>query len=248
MNIHNGNWAGFRELVLVDRKEECPSIVSFFFKSKDGGKLVKHKAGQFLPFKIKTDNPKYKEVMRTYSLSMLPNEDIYRISVRKVDGGLISSYLHEELNVGDTIEAMMPAGIFVPKANTQDVPMVLLSGGIGITPLISMLYAESKARKNITFVQAVQNSSLHPFKNDIEYYAKQNGLKNFVFYSDPLENDKKGSDYDENGFVTKDWLKNNVPLNGEFYFCGPPPFMKGVENSLLELGVPKENIHFESFS
>ena len=87
----NGSWNGFRELVLTDKAEVCPGIISFYFKSKDGGKLAKHKAGQFLPFKIKTDDPKYKDVIRTYSLSMFPNDELYRISVKKVDGGLIST-------------------------------------------------------------------------------------------------------------------------------------------------------------
>lgn len=100
--MNNKNWNDFKELVLIDKTEVCPDIVSFYFKSKDGNKLIKHKAGQFLPFKIKTDDPKYKDVIRTYSLSMFPNEDTYRISVKKINGGLISTYLHENLNIGDS--------------------------------------------------------------------------------------------------------------------------------------------------
>ena len=247
MTIINGNWTGFRELVLVDKIEECPSIISFYFKAKDGGKLVKHKPGQFIPFKIKTEDTKYKNVIRTYSLSILPNEDMYRISVKKIEGGLISSYLHDNLNVGDSIEAMIPTGIFVAKDTPKTEPIVLLSGGIGITPLLSMLYSESQTRNNIHFVQALQNSHIHPFKNDIEAIANTRGIKNTIFYADPLDTDKEGVNYDCKGFVNKDWLKDNVPLNAEFYFCGPPPFMKGVENSLLELGVPKEKINYEFF-
>ena len=79
--MNNTNFNNFKELILVDKIKECTDIVSFYFKSKDGGKLVKHKAGQFLPFKIKTNDDKYKDVIRTYSLSMFPNENIYRISV-----------------------------------------------------------------------------------------------------------------------------------------------------------------------
>ena len=90
--MNNKNWDGFKELVLVDKIEVCTDIISFYFKAKDGSKLIKHKAGQFLPFKIKTNDPKYKDVIRTYSLSMFPNEDIYRISVKKINGGLISTY------------------------------------------------------------------------------------------------------------------------------------------------------------
>lgn len=245
-NNINGSWTGFRELVLVDKEKVCDDIISFYFKAKDGGKLVKHKAGQFLPFKIKTDDKKYKDVIRTYSLSMFPNEEMYRISVKKVPNGLISTYLHEEFNVGDSIEAMIPTGLFVIKNKSNN--LVLLSGGIGITPLLSMLYEESAIRNNIHFVQAVQSSKLHPFKDDIEKISEMKGIKNTVFYSDPLESDKRGIDYDFTGYVTKDFLGSNVNLDSDFYFCGPPIFMSSIEKSLIELGVSKDRIHYESFS
>lgn len=245
-NILNGSWNGFRELILVDKVQVCPDIISFYFKSKDGGKLVKHKAGQFLPFKIKTNDPKYKDVIRTYSLSMFPNEDNYRISVKKIDGGLISTYLHENLNIGDSIEAMVPTGLFTINNKNNDI--VLISGGIGVTPLLSMLYEESSNRNNIHFIQAVQNSSLHPFKNDIENIAKFKGIENTVFYSKPLDDDKEGIDYNFTGYVNKDFLKNNINLNSDFYLCGPPPFMKAVESLLIDLGVDNSKINYELFS
>lgn len=247
MSTANENWKGFRELILDDKVEVCPGIISFYFKSKNGNKLVKHTPGQFLPFKIKTEDPKYKGVLRTYSLSMAPNEYTYRISVKKVEGGLISTYLHEKLNVGDSIEAMAPAGIFTIKNDDLNIPLTLISAGIGITPLLSMLYVESQRRNNIDFIQAVQNSEVQPFRDDISAICENTGIKNTVFYSRPLENDKQGVDYDFTGYVSKDWLKDNADLNSDFYFCGPPPFMKGVEASLLELGVPKERIHYELF-
>ena len=134
----------FRELILVDKIKECEDIFSFYFKDGDNKNLKKHKAGQFLPFKIQTDDPKYKDVMRTYSLSMFPNENIYRISVKKVDGGLISTYLHENFNVGDSIEAMVPTGLFTINKDLKNTPLVLISAGIGITPLLSMLYVSIK--------------------------------------------------------------------------------------------------------
>lgn len=244
--MNNRTWDGFKELVLVDKVEVCTDIISFYFKSKDGSKLVKHKAGQFLPFKIKTNDPKYKDVIRTYSLSMFPNEDIYRISVKKINGGLISTYLHENLNIGDSIEAMVPTGLFTIKNKNNDT--VLISGGIGITPLLSMLYEESAIRDNIHFIQAVQNSKMHPFKDDIENIAKLKNIENTVFYSDPLSEDVEGVDYDYTGYVNKDFLKDNVNLNSDFYLCGPPPFMKAVESILLELGVDNSKINYELFS
>lgn len=244
--MNNKNRNDFKELVLVDKTEVCPDIVSFYFKSKDGSKLIKHKAGQFLPFKIKTDDPKYKDVIRTYSLSMFPNEDTYRISVKKINGGLISTYLHENLKIGDSIYAMSPTGLFTINNKNNDI--ALISGGIGITPLLSMLYEESSIRNNIHFIQAVQNSSLHPFKNDIESIAKIKNIKNTVFYSKPLDEDKKGLDYDYTGYINKEFLKDNINLSSDFYLCGPPPFMKAVESNLIELGVDKSKINYELFS
>lgn len=241
------SWTGFKELVLIEKVKECDDIISFYFKANDGSKLIKHKAGQFLPFKIKTDNLKYKDVIRTYSLSIKPNDDIYRISVKRVPGGLISNYLHDELQVGDIIEAMPPAGIFTLKEDSTSKPLVLISAGIGITPLISMLYDSGNKFNEIHFIQAVQNSNIQPFNRDIVELSKLYPIKNHIFYSNPLASDKLGKDYQYTGYVTKDWIENNLPLNSEFYFCGPPPFMKGINKALLELNVSKDNIHFEFF-
>ncbi|MGL5245097.1 MAG: FAD-binding oxidoreductase [Sarcina sp.] len=241
-------WEGFKELVLVDRVNECEDIVSFYFKEKNGEKLIRHKAGQYLPFKIKTEDPKYKDVLRTYSLSMKPNEYIYRISVKKIKGGLISTYLHEKLKIGHLIEAMIPTGFFTLNKNIKDKPIVFIAGGIGITPLLSMLYeCYDDIKREKYFIQAVQNSNMQPFENDLKIISEFNNLKNIVFYSNPLEKDIKGRDYDFTGRITKEWIENNLPLNGEFYFCGPPPFMKGLNTSLKELNVKKEYIHFEFF-
>ena len=238
----------FRELILVDKIKECSDIISFYFKDADDKKLTKYNAGQFLAFRIKTEDPKYKDVMRTYSLSMIPNESMYRISVKKVENGLISTYLHDKLDIGDIIESIDPIGLFTIKENSQDKPLVLISAGIGVTPLISMLYEESKKRDNIYVVQSVQNSSMHPFKDDINTICKDKNLSNMVFYSNPLESDKEGVEYNFSGRIDKDWIKNNLPLDGYFYFCGPSAFMKSVESDLLNLGVKEEFINYELFS
>ena len=248
MSIVTKNGIKFRELVLVDKVKECEDIISFYFKDKDDKSLTKHKPGQFLPFQIQTEDPKYKGVMRTYSLSMIPNEKMYRISVKKVPNGLISSYLHDKLELGDVIEAMEPTGMFTIKHNFKNKPLILISAGIGVTPLLSMLYEESKYRDNIYFVQAVHNSKMHPFKNNIDGICKFRNLNNIVFYSKPLASDKEGVDYDFTGRVSQEWIESNLPLDGEFYFCGPVPFMKGLESSLIDLGVEKEYINYEFFS
>ena len=141
---------------------------------------------------------------------------------------------------------MVPTGLFTIKNKNNDI--VLISGGIGITPLLSMLYEESSIRNNIHFIQAVQNSKIHPFKDDIRNIAKLKNIENTVFYSDPLSEDVEGVDYDYTGYVNKDFLKDNVNLNSDFYLCGPPPFMKAMENTLVDLGVDNSKINYELFS
>lgn len=240
-------WNGFKDFILVDKVKECDDIISFYFKPKDEKKLIKHVPGQYLPIKLKNNDEKYKNEIRTYSLSMKPNEYIYRISVKKVPGGLISNYLHDTLQIGDTIEAMVPTGIFTLKKNKESEPIVLLAGGIGITPLLSMLYDLVESEKEVYFIQAVQNSNAQPFNYDIENISKNANIKNIVFYDKPLEIDIQGENYNFTGFITKQWLEENIPLNSSFYFCGPPPFMKNLNKSLLALGVSKDKINYEFF-
>lgn len=240
-------WTGFKELILVDKVKECDDIISFYFKDKEGKKLVKHKAGQYLPFKIKTDDPKYKDEIRTYSLSMKPNEYLYRISVKKVEGGLISTYLHEKLEIGDAIEAMIPAGLFTLENRDKKKPLVLIAAGIGITPLLSMAYEGIEDDSDVTFIQAVQNSQIQPFNYDINKISEITNLKSYVFYSNPIDQDIIGENYNVLGFIGKEWIGNNLDLNSEFYFCGPPIFMKILNKALIELGVDRKNINFEFF-
>lgn len=242
------SWNGFKEFIVVKKVKENQDITSFYFKAKDKSKLLKHKPGQFFTIKVDSEDEKYKDEIRTYSLSMMPNEDFYRISVKRVKGGLMSNYLHDYVEVGDIVYGMVPMGLFTIKKEYKNRPLVLVSGGIGITPLMSMLYEEAKDREKIFFVQAIQNSTVETFKDEINDINKvNNSVKNIVFYSNPLETDVLDKDYNFEGRVDYDWIKNNLPLDGDFYFCGPPPFMKAIYKTLKELGVEEEFINFEFF-
>lgn len=142
---------------------------------------------------------------------------------------------------------MMPAGLFTLEKHKKDKPIVLVSAGIGITPLLSMFYDSVNKIKNITFIEAVQNSQMQPFANDVKALCEMTQNKHYVFFSDPNDDEILGKDYDFKGFVTKDWIKDNLDLNSQFYFCGPPPFMKALNSALVELGVSEEDIHYEFF-
>ncbi|GAA0126050.1 hypothetical protein UT300019_19520 [Clostridium sp. CTA-19] len=241
-------WNGFKEFIVVKKIRENNDVISFYFKAKDKSKLLKHKPGQFFTIKLNSEDEKYKDEIRTYSLSMMPNEEFYRISVKKVPSGLISNYLHDKVEVGDIIYGMVPMGLFMINENNKEKPLILISGGIGITPLISMLYEEVKIRKQIFFIQAIQNSDVETFKDEMKEIMKnRDNVRNIVFYSNPKDDDSLGKDYDFKGRVDYNWIKNNLPLNGDFYFCGPPPFMKGIYKALKELGVKEEYINFEFF-
>ena len=203
-------------------------------------------AGQYIAVKIKNEDGSF-TIPRQYTLSLNSNGEFYRISVKRVPDGLISNYLHDNLNVGDLIEAMMPAGLFTLEKHKKDKPIVLVSAGIGITPLLSMFYDSVNKIKNITFIEAVQNSQMQPFANDVKALCEMSQNKHYVFFSDPNDDEILGKDYDFKGFVTKDWIKDNLDLNSQFYFCGPPPFMKALNSALVELGVSEEDIHYEFF-
>lgn len=240
-------WKNFKEFVLVEKEHVCETVKSYVFKPLDSSPIPKHIPGQFMVMKVKTEDPNMQDVARCYSILNKPNEEFYKISVKKVDNGVMSGYLHDKLEIGDIIKSRIPMGNFVINEELPSTtPLVLISGGIGVTPLLSMLL-ENADKRNIHFIQAVQNSTMHPFKKEIENSCKKNNLKNTVFYSNPLDCDTLGKDFDVLGFVTKEWLKENTDLNSDYYFCGPPVFLDLMEKYLTELGVDSNRINFEKF-
>ncbi len=236
----------YKEFEVFKKEQENDVVTSFYLKPINGAKVRTHKAGQFLSIMPVREGTDVEEV-RQYSLSMKPGSDFYRLSIKKEDQGKISRYMHDNVNVGDVIKATSPLGEFFLKEDTKK-PLVLLSGGIGITPVMSMLYKALEEKREVIFVQAVLNSTAHTFKNELAEVAKNNSnLKTAVFYSNPLDSDKMGVDYDVEGFATKEWLESNLPKNGEFYFCGPLGFMKHVFNTLKGMNVSDDEINYEMF-
>ncbi|MEG1002183.1 MAG: FAD-binding oxidoreductase [Clostridium sp.] len=240
-------WSGVKEFKIEKIVSENPEVKSFYLVPCDGSKVIAHKAGQFLPIRINSDDKEYDGLIRTYSLSLKPNNDYYRLSIKRIEGGKVSSYMHDKAKVGDTIGVRMPFGNFVLKDKPKEVPLVLLSGGIGITPVLSMLHEAVGKRNKIYFVECNQNSRLQALSGEIEEYAKKGLVTHKVFFDSPLESDVIGKDYDVKGYISEEWIKDNLPLNGEFYFCGPPIFMKLLNKYLKDLGVPKENRNYEFF-
>jgi ferredoxin-NADP reductase len=226
--------------------------------SKIGKPLSSFMPGQFLPLKL--DIPgQYKPVYRTYSISDSPNKDYYRLTIKRelappdrsdLYPGVSSNYFHDQVQPETKLLAKPPRGKFFldPKAEG---PVVLLSAGVGLTPLVSMLNAivDSGSRRLVWFIHGARNSREHALGEHLRRVAEEHdNVSVHIRYSKPLPEDVSGRDYDYQGHVDLELLKLLLPNNDfDFYVCGPTPFMKSLFNGLLEWGVPEYRIHYEFF-
>ncbi|MFE1245367.1 NO-inducible flavohemoprotein [Fictibacillus sp. NPDC058756] len=247
-----GGWEGFRAFVVADKVEESSVITSFYLKPQDGGPIAEFNPGQYVSVRMEIPGETNTHI-RQYSLSDAPGKEHYRISVKKEAGlnspdGIVSVYLHEGVKAGDVLYLSAPAGDFYLDTES-DKPAVLISGGVGLTPMVSMLKtaAEKQPEREVTFIHAAINGQTHALKDEVKKVAEdaENILTYFV-YEKPLEED---FGYDQTGYIDEAWLRKVLPLNreAEYYFCGPVPFMQAINHALQELNIKKENIHFEFF-
>ncbi|WP_160719113.1 NO-inducible flavohemoprotein [Bacillus sp. USDA818B3_A] len=248
-----GGWSGFRSFI-VDRKiVESDVITSFYLKPEDHREIAGFTPGQYISLKLEIESETYTHI-RQYSLSDAPGKDYYRISVKKEAGtanpdGMVSNYLHDQVNEGDILQVSAPAGDFVLDTN-KETPVVLLSGGVGLTPMMSMLktVVEVQPERKVTFVHAAANSKVHALRNEVEELSALEQVNSFVFYDSPTVEDRLNKRFDVEGFITREWLQDHVSTrDADFYFCGPVPFMKAINRALKDLGVNESRIHFEFF-
>lgn len=252
-----GGWNGYREFI-VDRKvKESEIVTSFYLKPADGGQLPPFVPGQYITVRI--DHPTTPTSPRNYSLSDRPGLDYYRISVKREPrltpegpDGLISSYLHDAVEEGSKLEIGPPCGEFtLDPAVANDRPAVFLAGGIGITPLLSMVkgLVHAKVSRPIYFVQAARNSHSHAFGRELrELTAQAPNMKSYILYDDPLLNDHEENNCDAAGRLNTEFIAEWTPYStADFYLCGPKVFMQSIYASLLKLGVADEQIHLEFF-
>jgi ferredoxin-NADP reductase len=253
------SWNGFRKFRIISKEKETKDITSFYLAPHDGKLLPEFSPGQFLTFQFQIPGHA-QPVVRCYSLSDSPyHTDRYRVSIKKVPAprnepsappGLVSNYFHESLNEHDIIDVKAPSGQFYLNMN-EKTPVVLLSGGVGITPVLSMLNAlvEKDSQREIWFFLGVRDKTEHVMKDHLEKMGRENPNVNLkIFYSRPGEKDLKGDDYHVEGRVTVENFKPLLPSNNyEFYICAPPPMVKDLQAGLTSWGVPKTSIHFEAF-
>ncbi len=253
----DGGWNGFRNFV-VDRKvPESDIITSFYLRPEDGGSAPAYLPGQYITLRI--NHPSCPTSPRNYSLSDKPSNGQYRISVKKESGtgegqpeGLISTYLHEEIQPGDIIEVGPPCGEFVLDPDTvSERIIVFLAGGIGVTPLLSMAKSlvDLGVLAPIKFLHAVKNSSVHPFRDEVQMMVSDKDFVETLFlYDEPQADDFEDGMCDRVGTVNMELIRDWTPYqNADFYFCGPEPFMRVVYASLKGLGVCDSRINFEFF-
>ncbi len=245
-----------RRFRVARKVRESEVISSFYLEAADGRPLEPFKGGQFLTFEVVLpgqDEP----VVREYSLSSAPHETAYyRVGVKREDAppgradlppGLVSTYLHDTVEVGAELSAHAPRGHFVLDTGSAR-PVVLLSGGVGLTPTVSMLHELAAAGdRDAWFIHACDNGRVHAMADEVRAVAAESARIHTHFcYRFPETAD--AGHFDSEGVVTTDLLRSLLPLDEyEFYLCGPAPFMKAVYGSLRELGVPNDRVHFEFF-
>ncbi|MBU8877733.1 NO-inducible flavohemoprotein [Bacillus sp. FJAT-29790] len=250
----SGGWEDFRSFIVEKIVEESDVITSFYFTPADGKEIAEFIPGQYISIKLNNIPGEQYTHIRQYSLSESPNKKYYRISVKREDGlnnkpaGIVSTYLHSQLKAGDTIEISAPAGEFIFENNAEK-PVLLLSGGVGITPMLSMLHHLADKKQKTVFIHAAINGSVHAFSEEVKQIEANNEyINSFICYEKPTELDKEGKCYDKEGYITADWLKQVVNNKDSIvYMCGPVVFMQVMYEALIEAGFQKENIRYEFF-
>ncbi len=250
-------WQGFKPFVVARREAESENIVSLYLARQDGEALQPHQPGQYIT--VRVTPPGGQPVMRNYSLSCAPGESHYRISVKRelatadeAPHGVCSGYIHEHIQEGDVLEVAPPCGEFtLADAAGDGVPLVLVAGGVGITPLLSMLHgalARQQGRE-VIFIQCAQNGAVRPFAAELQKLAdSHDNLHCHVRYSEPSAQDKAQGGFDSTGFLDRTLLDKLVgERRAEYYFCGPVPMLKALYGVLQEKGVDDADIHYEFF-
>ncbi|WP_159819652.1 NO-inducible flavohemoprotein [Colwellia sp. 20A7] len=236
-----GGWRGERAFKLVSKKIESDVITSFYFEPSSGPELIDFQPGQYVAVVVTIDG---QIVRRNYSLSDAPGKNTLRISVKREVEGLVSNYLHNQLEEGESVNLSAPCGDFVLKNNER--PLFLVTAGVGITPAISMLNATVDSGREIHFIHAAQNGQVHSFKHHVDTLAeKHSNLNVFYVYDQPLKEDTP----DATGYLSYEHLATHLPKSKDvdFYFLGPAPFMRSVNQLTKELELTTEQVHFEFF-
>jgi ferredoxin-NADP reductase/ferredoxin len=257
----SASWSGYRSFRLAGKvvEDKVKSTCSYYLAPEDGQALPPFLPGQYLTFQLALPSATVgtEEIIRCYSLSDAPRPDAYRVSIKRVlppkgskaAPGRSSSYFHDQVEVGALLRVRAPAGHF--HIDRGDAPVVLIGGGIGITPMLSMIIwlAREQPSREVWLFYGVRNSSELIMQPDLDALAASN--PNFhlqLCFSDPMPEDRRGRDYMHRGRIDVSLLRMQLPLKPyHFYICGPTSMLESLVPALEDWGIPAARIHFEAF-
>jgi len=241
-------WPGFRQMRVAQIRKESDSVTSFVLAPVNGQPLPTSPAGQFIVLRLLVD-PDKAPILRSYSLSDVPAPDHFRITVKSESNGVGSSFLCNHVREGDALDVSAPRGSFTlhPGAN----PVVLLSAGVGATPVMSMLHAlaAEKSEREIWWIYGARNRGDHPFAQESRSLLQQlSHGRSYIVYSRPAATDKLEVDFNASGHIDVALLERiGVSPNSDFYLCGPSSLLENMRDGLRNWGVPARNVHAEIF-
>jgi ferredoxin-NADP reductase/MOSC domain-containing protein YiiM/ferredoxin len=241
-------WPGFRRLTVTGVERETDSVISIRLEDAGCAPLPPARPGQYLTVRIERAG-EARSLLRNYSLSGPPAAGYYRIAVKREEGGAASGYLHSDLALGDQLDIAAPRGTFI--LDETSAPLLLISAGIGATPLLAMLnaLAAEHTDREIWWLHGARSRREHCFAVETRtLLASLPNVHSHIYYSRPDEGDVKGRDFDSAGRLTAAALAHlEPPLGAEAYLCGPTPFMDEISASVAALGVDASRIHTEPF-
>ncbi|NDP48151.1 MAG: NO-inducible flavohemoprotein [Sulfuriferula multivorans] len=240
-----GGWRGFRPFVISDIRDEASGIKSVYLQAEDGQPIADFEPGQYLGIKVKVPGHEYDEI-RQYSLSNAPGKNHYRITVKAESmppnhEGKVSNFLHSAQS-GDQVWVQPPTGVFTIKHSDRE--LVLIAGGVGITPLLSMLLHRIETGEDVSdlvFIHCCRDQAHHVMEEELRRLSAQHGFNYYVSYETSSGADHQG--YLDQTVLSK-WL---TQPDADVYFCGPKPFMAAVNTQLLQMGIRDEQLHYEVF-
>ena len=241
-------WPGFRALTVTALDRESDSVLSIRLEDPDGAALPAARPGQYLTLRVQPE-PGAPSLLRNYSLSGPPGADSYRISVKREQQGTVSEYLHSRLHVSDRLEVAAPRGTFTLRPSHA--PVLLISAGVGATPVLAMLHALAAERsdREVWWLHGARSGREHSFAAEARtLLASLPAAHAHICYSRPGPNDIEGRDFDTTGRLSASLLASlALPPEADAYLCGPAPFMEEVGAALAALGLDASRVHTELF-
>jgi ferredoxin-NADP reductase/MOSC domain-containing protein YiiM len=247
-DVASAAWSGFRDARIADLKHETSDVVSLEIESADGKDLTTPLPGQFVVLKVRLPSEAF-PVMRSFSICDVPSPSTYRLGVKSELHGLLGPYLRDNAKVGDSLQVSAPRGSFVLQPGKE--PLILISAGIGVTPVLAMLHAlrNESSQREVWWLYAARNRAEHPFEGEIRaLLGELPRSRSHVWYSRPGHDDVMGRDFDSAGHIdTASLSALGVKPEGHFYLCGPASFLRDMRAGLITWGVAADRVYSETF-